>query len=237
MRSRFGLSKPKKYTPATKATVTTLARRINRVSRMAKRGSTAIQMYKVITSTNLLSNFNYFSIMDYINYTPIFGASGLDFNNANKITHKKTTMDFLFDYGNETDNIDITCFLVQLKALANNAYDKTNGILSMTNGQEYIIPSSALSNLVTLNPKMFNVLKTKRFRLGNNGVAIGTSTAQGINSTAKKFKWVLNVNKIIGSATGNVQQQYASQSPTNQYYVLIFNNIFHLSLINYSTKE
>jgi len=162
--------------------------------------------------------------MDYVNYSPCFGSAVSDYANANKFYHGQTTLDFVFDWGNENDNIDMTCFLVQLKGLANDKYNKSTGALTLASPIDYIIPNSALANLVTLNPKMFNVLKTKRFRLGNNGVSIATSTANGPNVVSKKFRWSFNINKTIGSATGNVQQQLASQVPSNQYYVLMFNN-------------
>jgi len=215
----------KKSTVAPTRSLVALNAKVNRVMKTANAGVETVYLSKVLNSANVSSDFASVNLMDYVNFAPLYGNTTVDYANANKWLHKTASIDFMFDTGTETDNIDFTCFLVQLTGIARNKYDTATGNITLTAGSDYNVPSSAFASLVSLNPKLFKILRRKRFMLGNNGVALTTGSAQGQTiNTRYSFRFNLNINKTISNPVGNVQQQYASLSPTNQYYVLVFNN-------------
>jgi hypothetical protein len=205
--------------PAT--AVTTLAKAVKSIQLKMKQKTIYLQ-YGQGFDTNLSSPVDIFKLSNYSNWQPIFGAAANDAT-ANKMIHKSFGLDMFLNSSNETDSIQFTIFLVSLKDdMRGGGFNNTSGALSLSNGIDYY----QLQGLTLLNKSQFNIHAIKRCVLGNNGVGLGSSTAQTQYGTDRRFYMKQRCNKtIVGTPNvGDWKSMDCSQDPSDNYYLLIFND-------------
>lgn len=216
-RKRKGVSKLLK--PKSTA-ITTLAKAVKSIQRKMK-VKTVINNYGENVVNSLLSTqLDVFPLTKYSAWSPIFGASGDD-DDANSMVHKGFGIDMYFDSASETDPINFTVFLVSLKDdIRGPAFNRTSGSLSLSDSVDYY----TYQGFTMLNKKNFNIHSVKRFTLGNNGVGLGSSTAQTQYGTDRRFYMKMRANKKIMNINGNWKDLDCSQDPSDNYYLLVFND-------------
>ena len=171
--------------------------------------------------TTLSSDVNIFPLSRFTAWNPIFGSSANDVL-GNKTIHKSFGLDMYLNSNNETDTIQFTIFLVSLKDnIRGGAFNASSGALSLTSGTDYYIQNG----LAMLNKASFNIHHVKRCVLGNNGVGLGSSTAQNQYGTDRRYYIKQRCNKVIQTAgSGDWKTLSCSQDPSDNYYLLIFND-------------
>lgn len=168
--------------------------------------------------TFLSGNVDQFPLTNYTNWTSIFGVSGND-NEANKMIHKSMGIDMYFNSQSETDPINFTIMIVSLK----DQYiglNNTSGVLSLVETVDYHQQDA----LAMVNKKSFNIHYVKRFTLSNNGVGLGSSTAQTQYGTDRRFYTKIRCNKSVENPRGDWKGLACSPDPSDNYYLLVFND-------------
>ena len=208
-----------KLTKAKPTAITTLAKAVKSIQLKMKR-KTLLLNYGQQFDRELSSDYDYFKLSNYSNWVNIFG-SGADDATAGKMIHKSFGMDIYLNSSTEPDPIQFTIFLVSLKdSMRSAAWTQTNGNLSLSSGAEYY----AQNGLVLLNKKCFNIHGVKRCVLGNNGVGLGSSTAQTQYGTDRRYYMKMSCNKTVEDTAGNWKDLQSSPDPSDNYYLLIFND-------------
>lgn len=222
-KKRPTLKLKKKVTPS----ITTLARKVNSLTKATKDAYEIQFLQNRGLLSNISNDYAYINIFNYNNCRSIFGTVGGDYSVCNKWRYVNSKMDLIFDMGNEYTNIDYSLFIVSIKDSANTLYDKTTGVITLSDGIHYA-SNDVVSNAgqTILNPRMFNIHWQKRLLLGNNGYSPATSTAtlgQGMG-IVRRYSYTLKIDKVIQNVSGNVSSLVVSQDPSQAYYLLIFNN-------------
>jgi hypothetical protein len=113
-------------------------------------------------------------------------------------------------------------FLVSLKDNARGGlFNNSSGVLSLSNNIDYYTNGGGFT---MLNKDSFNIHGVRRFTLGNNGVGLGSSTAQTQYGTDRRIYMKIKCNKVIMSTLGNWKQLDCSQDPSDNFYVLVCND-------------
>jgi len=215
--ARKGVSKLLKAKPTA---ITTLAKAVKSIQSKMKQKSVFIQ-YGQQFDKELSSDVDIFKLSNYSSWVNIFGSSGNDAE-GNKMIHKSFGLDMYLNSSTEPDPIQFTIFLVSLKdQIRGAAFNNANGTLSLANNTDYY----AKDGLVLLNKKAFNIHAVKRCVLGNNGVGLGSSTAQTQYGTDRRYYMKMRCNKTVGdSPQGDWKNLDCSPDPSDNYYILIFND-------------
>lgn len=199
--------------------IQTLAKAVKALQKKNKQQSIYLN-YGDQFDTTVSSDVNVFPLSRYSSWTPIFGAGANDAE-ANKCIHKSFGLDMYLNSNNETDTIQFTIFLVSLKdSMRGAAFNNTTGALSLSAGIDYYIQNG----LALLNKNNFNIHNVKRCVLGNNGVGLGSSTAQNQYGTDRRYYMKMRCNKTIHNVAGDWKGLGCSQDPSDNYYLLIFND-------------
>lgn len=203
--------------------------RVNKIKKELKDTYEIQHLQYRINKTNLAEPYVAFNLCNYNTMRSIFGTSGGDYSGCNKWKLLSMDLDLIFDQNSEAADVDFSMYLVTLKKSAVAYYNSTTGALNtLTAGVDYSDNDSATNNgTATLNPFLFTVHKKARFAIGNNNVAglAGTGIA-GTTYVAnrKRFNWHIKINKEMRNPAGNMSTLQASQDPTSQYYLIVFNN-------------
>lgn len=199
--------------------IKTLALAVKKIQSKMKQ-KTIMLNYGQQFDTTVSSDFDQFKLSNYSNWTPIFGANAAD-GEANKMIHKGFGVDIYLNSSSEPDPIQFTVFLVSLKDDMRAAgFNNTNGTLSLSSGFDYYTQGG----LTLLNKANFNIHSVKRCVLGNNGVGLGSSTAQTQYGTDRRFYMKAKTNKTVLNSTGNWRDLGCSPDPSDNYYLLVFND-------------
>jgi len=200
--------------------ITTLAKAVKSIQSKMKRKSVFLQFGQQFDK-ELSSDVDVFKLSNYTSWVNIFGSSAND-SEANKMIHKSFGLDMYLNSHSEPNSIQFTIFLVSLKdQIRGAAFNNSNGNLSLTNNTDYY----AKDGLVLLNKKAFNIHAIKRCVLGNNGVGLGSSTAQTQYGTDRRYYMKMTCNKSVGdSPQGDWRNMDCSPDPSDNYYLLIFND-------------
>lgn len=199
--------------------ITTLAKAVKSIQ-LKMKAKTVVTNWGQQFDKELSSDFDQFKLSNYSAWNPIFGAAAND-TYANSMIHKGFGLDMYLNSSTEPDPIQFTIFLVSLKdEMRANGFNNSNGTLSLSSGFDYYIQGG----LVLLNKKNFNIHSVKRCVLGNNGVGLGSSTAQTQYGTDRRFYMKMRANKKITNIAGDWKALDCSQDPSDNYYLLIFND-------------
>jgi len=198
--------------------ITTLAKAVKSIQLKMKRKTVLLNYGQKIDNSFLSSNVDIFHLCNYTNWNLIFGAGASD-DDCNKMIHKSMGLDMYFNASSEPNQTNFTCFIVSLKD-DNRAFNNSSGAMSLTNDIDYV----QLDALALLNKKIFNIHWTRRFTLGNNGVGLGSSTAQTQYGTDRRFYTKITCNKTVSNSAGDWKQLACSPDPSQNYYLLVFND-------------
>jgi hypothetical protein len=215
--ARKGVSKLTKAKPTA---ITTLAKAVKSIQSKMRQKTIMLNYGQQFDNGNLSSDVDIFKLSNYSSWTAIFGTQADD-GTANAMVHKSFGMDMYLSASTETDRTNFTIFLVSLKDDARSGiFNNSNGNLSLTGGIDYYNNAG----FVLLNKKSFNIHSVKRCVLGNNGVGLGSSTAQTQYGTDRRYYFKQRCNKKVVSAGGNWTGLGCSPDPSDNYYLLIFND-------------
>jgi len=202
--------------------ITTLAKAVRTIQSKMKAKTVTLNYGENVSNALLSSQLDVFPLTNYSDWNGIFGASADD-TTANSMIHKGFGIDMYFDAGSETDQINFTVFLVSLKDnIRGGAFNRVTGALSLSDSVDYY----TYQGFAMLNKKCFNIHACKRFTLGNNGVGVGSSTAQTQYGTDRRFYMKKRVNQKItnNDSNGNWKSLECSQDASDNYYLLVFND-------------
>lgn len=199
--------------------ITTLAKAVKTIQNKMKQKSVFLNFGQQFDK-DLSGDYDQFKLSNYSAWTPIFGASAND-TECKKMIHKSFGLDLYLNSSTEPDPIQFTIFLVSLKDTMRGAgFNNSSGALSLSSGFDYY----QQGGLVLLNKDNFNIHSVKRCVLGNNGVGLGSSTAQTQYGTDRRFYMKMRVNKTVLATAGDWKALDCSQDPSDNYYLLIFND-------------
>jgi len=214
---RKGVSKLLKAKPTA---ITTLAKAVKSIQRKMKEKTIMLNYGQQFDNQLISGDFDQFKLSNYSAWSPIFGTAAND-GTANAMVHKSFGIDMYINCNSETDRTNFTIFLVSLKDSARNGiFNNTNGTLSLTNAVDYY----SNSGFTLLNKKSFNIHGIKRFQLGNNGVGLGSSTAQTQFGTDRRIYMKMRCNKKVEAAGTDWTTMGCSPDPSDNYYLLVFND-------------
>lgn len=171
--------------------------------------------------------FNAVPLCNYASQNLLFGTAADDLTN-NSVRHISTSIDCLVEANTEPDNINFTVFIVSLKDEAASLLDLSNGyITGLTNGLHYV----KNDGLVMVNPKYFHIHKAKRFTTGNFTAALTSGAAVGAKGLCRFF-WKQRIMKTVKNPAGNWRDLVSPRDPSQNYYMIFFNNNSALDLEN-----
>jgi hypothetical protein len=225
--ARKGVSKLVKAKPTA---ITTLAKAVKSIQNKMK-AKTITLNYQQVYSRGLSGDVEVFPLSKYSAWSRIFGA-GADDETGNAMIHKGFGLDMYLSLENtinEPDTTQFTIFLVSLKDQARGfAFNNTTGALSLSAGLDYAITGG----IVMLNKKSFNIHAVKRKVLTNHGQALNLSSAQTQSGTDFRCYMKARPNAKITNQGGNWAGLDCSPDPSQNYYLLIFNDNSVLDLQN-----
>jgi len=213
--------------PQKKQSYAKLSKAIKVLEKKQKMETQQLNYGNVVTPTNLSANFDQFHLTNTNNWNVIFGTDAED-SDSPKVVYKGLVMDILVTSNNEPAQIQFTCFLVSLTDLIGSNWNVNTGALTLVANFHYSIQGG----MVLLNKKCFNIHKTKRFVLGNNGTALANPSAQTQYGTDRRFTWKLSRNHNFVNPYGNWKPLQAVLDPSKNLYLLIFNDNSALDLEN-----
>lgn len=214
-------------------TLTTLAQRVNKLQRKVNGEKEVHYCYHQI-SLNLSNDYSSVNLTNYnklfnssSDSGPLFGSSSIDFDSVNKVQHKSTTIQYTLDMANEPDNVQMTVMCLSLKSGARSLYDPTTspGPLTIVDGPHF----RKVGGMTMVNKKLFNIHYIKNIHIGNNNQLTSVPTADNglyrIYTDYFKIKpncYVTNPG-IVGG-TGDIDVMFGDPKPTQQYFLVVFNN-------------
>lgn len=201
-----------------------LARSVRTLQRAFKKDQEYLNYAQTWVNQGVSSTYTAFHLNDFSSWGRIFGTTAND-DVDNTIIWKSSGIDMKFTTGNEPANVDFTVMLLHCKDTAKALIGST-GALTLTNGDTHYTQSG----LTMVNKKFFNILKIKRFSLGNNGQSSATSTAQTQFGTDRRFYMKIRPNKKITNPTGDWKNLTQSLDPSGNYYLVVFNDNSALDL-------
>lgn len=215
-------------------TMTTLAKRINRLQRKVDGEKEVHYCYHQVSALALTNDYSSINVTNYnklLNASsdggPLFGSSSPDFDAVNKVLHHSTTIQYTIDIANEMDNVQLTIMLLSLKQEGRALYDPATSAapLYITDGPHF----RKVGGMTMVNKKLFNIHYIKNLNIGNNNQAVTAPTADNgllrIYSDSIKIKPRCTVtNPGVLGGTGDIDVLYADPKATQQYYLVIFNN-------------
>lgn len=213
----------KKKAPARKSDISMVKKQLNVLTKKVM-GNTAthhlfeqnLQNLQVVDGPYVFTN-----LTNWSNKSAVFATSTSDWDNSNKLYHKKMTVTCRLTAGNEYDLIGYRIFLVTLKDEANvpARWNSGTGGLALSNNLDYAITNFGKA---MLNPKVFNIHKVKEFYTSNYGAPAGTTGPVG--PLIKEWNWTVYPKHEVFNPSGNVRQLVTSQDPSKCYYIIIFND-------------
>lgn len=215
------IRKPRKM--MTKPTVKKLASAVKTLTKRVNHNTAVQNLTERIQELQVIdAPFVYSNLTNWSNKTNVFATSVTDWNQSNKLFHKRMTIDCRITAGNEYDLIGYRVFLVSLQDNANvpSRWNSGTGGLALVGNEDYV--SSSFGKAM-LNPKVFKIHKVKSFFTTNYGANAGTTGNTG-NQLVKEWKWTIYPRHMVYNPTGNVSSMTTSFDPSKCYYILIFND-------------
>lgn len=194
------------------------------------RTSTSYLNYSQVVNTGITADYLTIKLSNYANWTRVFGTDAND-DTGNRMKHNSIGIDAyisLENTVNEPDTTGFTCFLVSLKDEIGGYLDQATGNLALSPNIHYTIQGG----LVMLNKNVFNIHRIKRFVLTNHGQSLSNPSAQSQYGSDRRFYWKIKPNKMIKCAYADWKAVQCSQDPSDNYYVLIFNDNSSVDLQN-----
>lgn len=202
-------------------TLRQLTKAVSKITKIQSRSVNSICLGQQGTS-NISTPYTAFQINNFVALTPLFGATAGDYNDVNKAFWKSLSIQFKLESWDEEENIQLTAFLVSLQKSASNMYDSGTGTLAALTANTHYYNNSGMC---MLNKKIFKIHRIKTFTLGNNSAALTTSGAPMWSGTSLyQGYWKIKPNAYIRNPSGNFIGLNASLDPTQQYYIIVFNN-------------
>lgn len=221
------LTKPRKTTA-----IQTLAKQIQSIkSSMRKEkhiinysaetpgGTIGTQLAGPVTTLNL----SYMS-----SWNNVFGSGTDDENNPDAIW-KSFGLDMKFASYNEFDTINFTVFLVKCKDSMAPYVNLGTGAVTLTAGTHYVDSYTGGTNayangLVMVNKKFFDIVKIRRFSLGNYQTTTSSPAAQTQFGTDRRMYFKVALNIKISNPSGSWKGTGCPQDPSSVYLLMVFNN-------------
>lgn len=201
-----------------------LARSVRTIQRYIKKDQEYLNYSQTWVNQSVSSTYTAFHLNDFSSWGRIFGTTAND-DTGNGVIWKSSGLDMKFTTGNEPANVNFTVMLLHCKDTAKSLIG-SGGALTLTNGDTHYTQSG----LTMVNKKFFNILRIKRFSLGNNGQVASTATAQTQFGTDRRFYMKISPNKKIINPTGDWKNLTQSLDPSGNYYLVVFNDNSALDL-------
>lgn len=174
-----------------------------------------VQYYNVTPTGDL----TYLNLCDFASQVGVFGTAANDLT-GNKTKICSIDLDMYLTASSEKDTIGYTIFLVSLKDNIGSDFNTYTGALGASINNHYIF----YNGMAKLNTSVFKIHKSKRITMTNFGKAIGDPTSKQQFGLDCRWNWKIRPNKIVKNAFGDWNTLHSSVDPSNQYYLLIFND-------------
>lgn len=216
------LTKPRKTTP-----IQILAKQVMAIKRSMKKEAQIVNYYQNGADVGQAISQEYYALNLSVctSWANIFGSSADD-NESPSAIWKSAGLDMLVNSYNEASEVNFTLFLVRCKDVMAPYINLSTGAVTLTNGTHYANSASssqAAAGLVMLNKKYFDILKIRRFTLGNHGTTLGQPSAQTQFGTDIRMYMKFSPNTKLVNPNGN-WKDVPAQDPSQTYLLLIFNN-------------
>lgn len=206
-----------------------LARSVSKLQRQVRR-TTPYLNYNQGFDLGVSADVTVLKLSNYSNWNRIFGTGAND-DTGNNMKHLAMGIDChvsLENTVNEPDTTTFTVFLVSLKDEIGNTFSQINGDLSLATGVHYVTQGG----IVMLNKKCFNIHKIKRFVLSNFGQSLSTAAAQSQYGVDRRWYWKIKPRCMIKSPYGDWKSEARATDPSDNYYLLVFNDNSAIDLQN-----
>lgn len=202
-------------------TIRALSKAVTRISRI-QRGQVNSILLGQQGVTNINQPYTTIQIDNFNALTPVFGTALGDYNDVDKAFWKSWSCQFKLESWDEEENIQVTAFLVSLQKSASNMYDSgTGNLAALTAGTHYY----NYGGMCMLSKKIFRIHRIKTFTVGNNSAALTTAGApMWSGTTLYQGYWKIKPKAYIRNPSANFVGLGASLDPTQQYYMIVFNN-------------
>lgn len=152
----------------------------------------------------------------------VFATQSADWQNSNKLYHKRMTLDCQVNAGNERDLIGYRAFLVTLRDNANvpSRWNSGTGGIQLNNNLDFV-QSPAGEGLI--NPKVFKIWKVKSFYTTSQG-STAAATGNAGDRCIKRWKWNVYPKHTVYNPSGSVSTMVTSYDPSKAFYIIILNN-------------
>lgn len=216
------LARPKKTTA-----IQALAKQVRGLKLAMKKEAQLVNYYQTGGNTGIACSdpLTAINLSLLTSWNAVFGSSADD-NESPSAIWKSGGLDMYFTMYSEYSNINFTLFLVKCKDVMAPYINLVTGAITLTNGTHFINSAAAGqpgAGLVMLNKKFFDILKIRRFTIGNNSVAPGTSTAQLQSGSDRRIYFKFAPNTKLVNPNGN-WKDVPAQDPSQTYLLLAFNN-------------
>lgn len=216
--------KPKKNTLAK------VNRQIKTIKSTLKKERVYGQMVQYYNLT-IGSDYTYVNLCDFASQGGVFGTSANDLT-GNKAKICSIDLDMYLTASSEKDTIGYTIFLVSLKDNIGSDFNTYTGALGASINNHYVY----YNGMAKLNTAVFKIHKTKRITMTNFGKAIGDPTSKQQFGIDCRWNWKIRPNKLVKNAYGDWRGLHSSVDPSNQYYLMIFNDNSALDAENPNIK-
>lgn len=203
-----------------------LARSVQRLQRKQRRVLQTLN-FRYNGGGTLSSQFNQWNLTNFSALTPVFGTAADDLT-ANAVRHVGVGVDCILDSNTEVDTINYTVYVVSLKDDAAGILDYSGGTLSLSQDVHYTFNAG----MALLNRKFFKVHKTWRWTSGNLGAPKTQSSANGAQVWYRRKFFRLKIGTQVRNPAGNWNALACPRDPSQNYFLLMFNDNSALDLEN-----
>lgn len=147
--------------------------------------------------------------------TKVFATQPMDIV-PRHVKHVKMNLDVLVSTGTENDGVTVTAYIVSLKNNTNDEFFNatTGGITSPVDTTYTIVDGQAY-----VNPEYYTIHKrVKLFFPPHAGDDTGHANLH------RRFTWNHRPNTLIRNVTGRFEQLVCPNLPSQNYYLIMFNN-------------
>lgn len=189
----------------------TLTKTVNALVKASKSTGKVIRLATYTSGLPVSANFNQFPICPIQSADRIFGTGSNDLH-SNHSKWIKSHIQLQISAEAEKQWTGLTVFLVSLKnSIPDTKFNGSTGALSLTANQDYYMTQG----MTYLNKDNFNIHYYKQFQFNSD-------SDTGKTTFTKSF--TLRPNCKIVNPNGDWSALEYPQKPTQNYYVLIFNN-------------
>lgn len=221
-KSRKRRRAPRKYTRRKrKASVKTVRAIVKRALRPMQK---VVRLYQHYTWGQLISPVVIQNVSKINTAEQVFDTEPDDLH-ANQCKLLKKEMKIVITADTEKDYCGISIYVVSLKnSVADADFDALTGVLNLTSGKHY----KSGQGLTFVNPHYFNIMFRRDISFSNLS-ATNTSTGAFSGST-RTYSKILRLNHLIRNPVGNWHALNHPNKPSQNIYVLAFNNNSGLDL-------